>query len=105
MQPGRSLSGFMPLWIGEFYAWLQFWSGMSSREVIQKIPLKEAIRIYPGLHDLAPEDAAKKAIQHMKKNHLFSQSGRRKWISQQLVSFRIFRKRSFLFIRGAIYDV
>lgn len=49
---GKTLNGFMPAWIGEFYAYYQWYYNIPSRDVIQKIPLSFLEKAYFGLHDL-----------------------------------------------------
>ena len=39
LEAGKGLDGFMPDWIGEFYAYYQWYYNMPSSEVIQKIPV------------------------------------------------------------------
>ena len=50
----------MPDWIGEFYAYYQWYYNIPSREVIEKVPLKFLEKAYYGLHDLELELAVKK---------------------------------------------
>lgn len=57
---GESLKGFLPDWIGEFYAYYQWFFNMASKEVIKKVPLDFLIKAYPGLHDLDLELAVLK---------------------------------------------
>lgn len=57
---GKALSGFMPDWIGEFYAYYQWYYNMSSSEVIKKIPVGFLEKSYYGLHDLELDLAVKK---------------------------------------------
>ena len=52
LKPGKALEGFMPDWIGEFYAYYQWYYNMPSAEIIKKIPLKFLKKAYYGLHDL-----------------------------------------------------
>ena len=49
---GKALDGFMPDWIGEFYAYYQWLYNLPSSEVIKKIPLSFLTKAYAGLHDL-----------------------------------------------------
>lgn len=49
---GTSLKGFLPDWIGEFYAYYQWYYNIPSKEVIDKVPLEFLIKAYHGLHDL-----------------------------------------------------
>ena len=60
MKPGKAMTGFMPDWIGEFYAYYQWYYNLPSREVIKKIPLDFLEKAYYGLHDLELELAVKK---------------------------------------------
>ena len=52
--------GFMPDWIGEFYAYYQWYYNIPSSVVIQKIPVEFLKKAYYGLHDLELELAVKK---------------------------------------------
>lgn len=60
MKPGQAMQGFMPDWIGEFYAYYQWYYDMASSSVIEKLPLNFMKQIYPGLHDLELDLAVKK---------------------------------------------
>ena len=60
LKSGTALEGFLPDWIGEFYAYYQWWYEMPSAEVVKKIPVDFLIKAYPGLHDLDLELAVKK---------------------------------------------
>ena len=60
MKPGKALSGFMPDWIGEFYAYYQWYYNMPSSEVVQKIPVDFLKKAYYGLHDLELDLAVRK---------------------------------------------
>ena len=57
---GSSLKGFMPNWIGEFYAYYQWYYDIPSSEVIKKVPLDFLVKAYSGLHDLELNLAVKK---------------------------------------------
>lgn len=57
---GKSLEGFLPEWIGEFYAYYQWYYDVKSRELVKKIPVAFLKKAYPGLHDLELELAVKK---------------------------------------------
>lgn len=59
-KPGKALKGFLPDWIGEFYAYYQWYYDIPSSEVINRIPLDFLEKAYPGLHDLELELAVKK---------------------------------------------
>lgn len=57
---GQSLQGFMPDWLGEFYAYYQWYYNIPSAEVLQKVPLHFLKKAYHGLHDLELELAVQK---------------------------------------------
>ena len=40
LKSGEGLKGFMPDWIGEFYAYYQWYYNISSSEVIKKVPVE-----------------------------------------------------------------
>ncbi len=56
----KALDGFMPDWIGEFYAYYQWYYNISSKEVVNRIPLDFLMKAYYGLHDLELDLAVKK---------------------------------------------
>ena len=56
MKPGNAMSGFMPDWIGEFYAYYD----LPSAEVVRKIPVDFLKKAYAGLHDLDLDLAVQK---------------------------------------------
>lgn len=60
LKSGKALEGFMPDWIGEFYAYYQWFYDMPSAEVIKKVPLDFLMKAYYGLHDLELDLAVKK---------------------------------------------
>ena len=60
LKDGKALEGFMPDWIGEFYAYYQWYYNIPSRELIKKVPVDFLIKAYWGLHDLDLELAVKK---------------------------------------------
>lgn len=60
LKPGRALEGFIPDWLGEFYAYYQWYYNIPSAEVIKKIPLDFLKKAYYGLHDLEMDLAVKK---------------------------------------------
>jgi len=60
LKSGTALEGFLPDWIGEFYAYYQWLYELPSAEVVKKIPVDFLIKAYPGLHDLDLELAVKK---------------------------------------------
>ena len=51
---------FIPDWIGEFYAYYQWFYNIPSSLIVEKIPVNYLIHAYPGLHDLDLELAVKK---------------------------------------------
>lgn len=57
---GKSIEGFMPDWIGEFYAYYQWYYNISSPKVLEEVPLEFLKKAYFGLHDLELELAVKK---------------------------------------------
>lgn len=59
-EKGRALEGFFPEWLGEFYAYYQWYYNVSSDELVKKIPVDFLVKAYPGLHDLDLELAVKK---------------------------------------------
>ena len=60
LKNGKALGGFVPDWIGEFYAYYQWYYNISSKEVIKKVPLDFLLKAYSGLHDLDLDLAVKK---------------------------------------------
>lgn len=60
LRDGEPLVGFMPDWIGEFYAYYQWYYNIPSSEVIKRVPLDFLKKAYWGLHDLNLELAVKK---------------------------------------------
>ena len=52
-KPGHPVPGLAADWTGQFYAWAQWQSGLSSRNLIERIPLSTILDAYPGLHDLS----------------------------------------------------
>ncbi len=60
LQRGKAIEGFAPDWIGEFYAYYQWYYNIPSSEVIKKIPVDFLLKAYPGLHDLELELAVQK---------------------------------------------
>ena len=57
---GLAIEGFMPEWIGEFYAYYQWYYNISSSELVKKVPVDFLKKAYGGLHDLELELAVKK---------------------------------------------
>lgn len=60
LKKGKSLEGFLPDWIGRFYAYFQWLYDIPSATVLKKVPLDFLIMAYPALHDLDLELAVKK---------------------------------------------
>lgn len=60
LKPGTALLGFLPDWIGEFYAYYQWYYDMPSALVLKKVPLDFLKKAYPALHDLTLELAVQK---------------------------------------------
>ena len=60
LKNGNGLSGFMPDWIGEFYAYYQWYYNITSSELVVKIPVNFLKKAYYGLHDLQLDLAVKK---------------------------------------------
>lgn len=60
LESGKALDGFMPDWIGEFYAYYQWYYDIPSSEVIKKVPLDFLKKAYYGLHDLELDLAVQK---------------------------------------------
>lgn len=60
LQNGKVLEGFLPDWIGEFYAYYQWYYNMPSAEVVEKIPIDFLMKAYYGLHDLDLDLAVQK---------------------------------------------
>ncbi len=59
LKNGNGLSGFMPDWIGEFYAYYQWYYNIPSSELVVKIPVDFLKKAYYGLHDLQLDLAVK----------------------------------------------
>ena len=60
LKSGKSIDGFMPDWIGEFYAYYQWYYNIPSSEVLKKVPLEFLKKAYYGLHDLELDLAVRK---------------------------------------------
>ncbi len=57
---GLAIEGFMPEWIGEFYAYYQWYYNIPSRELVKKVTVDFLKKAFWGLHDLELELAVKK---------------------------------------------
>lgn len=60
LKSGKALEGFMPDWMGEFYAYYQWYYNMPSAEVVKKVPVDFLMKAYHGLHDLDLDLAVRK---------------------------------------------
>ncbi len=60
LKSGKAMEGFMPDWLGEFYAYYQWYYNISSTEVLDKVPIEFLMKAYSGLHDLELELAVQK---------------------------------------------
>ncbi len=60
LKPGKALDGFMPEWIGEFYAYYQWYYNLTSSETVRRVPVSFLKKAYPGLHDLDLDLAVQK---------------------------------------------
>ncbi len=60
LKEGEALKGFMPDWIGEFYAYYQWKYNVPSAELVDKVSLDYLEKMYPGLHDLELDLAVEK---------------------------------------------
>ena len=94
LKPGEALNGFMPDWIGEFYAYYPWYYDMPSRDVIKKVPLGFLKKAYFGLHDLELDLAVQKVVHDkiwgiglsMKDPKRFD---RAKWRGQNLLGYTL----------------
>ena len=60
LKPGEALKGFFPKWIGEFYAYYQWYYNVPSIEVVQKLPINFLKKSYQSLSALDLELAVQK---------------------------------------------
>lgn len=60
LKNGKAMEGFIPDWIGEFYAYYQWYYNIPSAEVVEKVPVDFLMKAYHGLHDLDLDLAVKK---------------------------------------------
>lgn len=60
LKKGQTIEGFLPEWMGEFYAYYQWYYGLPSGELVKKVPVDFLKKAYPGLHDLELDLAVKK---------------------------------------------
>lgn len=57
---GEGIFGFVINWIGQFYAYFQWFYNISSKKVLELVPLDFIRTAYNGLHDLELDLAVKK---------------------------------------------
>lgn len=57
---GEPLRGFMPNWIGQFYACAQWRWNIPSAELCDRLPVESLCAVYPGAHDLDLNTAVEK---------------------------------------------
>ena len=57
---GNPIGGFIPNWIGQFYAYFQWYYSIASRELVKILPVDFLVAAYRGLHDLDLELAVRK---------------------------------------------
>lgn len=60
LKSGQAMKGFTPDWIGEFYAYYQWYYALASADIIKKIPVDFLQKAYFGLHDLDLDLAVQK---------------------------------------------
>lgn len=60
-RPGRAVAGFVPDWIGRFYATGQWMLDVPSASLVERFPPAFLEKAYPGLHDLELDLAVRKA--------------------------------------------
>ena len=63
---GEEIGGFLPNWVGQFYAYYQWYYNVKSRQVIEEVPLDFMVAGYRGLHDLDLVLAVKKVGEQVK---------------------------------------
>ncbi len=62
---GDVIGGFVVDWIGEFYAYFQWYYNIPSKEVIELVSIDFLLMGYQGLHDLELDLAVKKVGSHI----------------------------------------
>lgn len=60
---GAVMKGFLPDWIGEFYAYYQWQYNIPSSELVDKLTVDYMKKVYLGLHDLDLSLAVRKVGQ------------------------------------------
>ena len=51
-EPGEPIQGFMPNWIGRFYAFAQWHFNVPSARLVERLSVADLTSRYPGAHDL-----------------------------------------------------
>lgn len=57
---GDAIGGFSADWVGQFYAYFQWYYNITSKKALELIPLDFILAAYHGLHDLDLELAIRK---------------------------------------------
>lgn len=68
------MGGFIPNWIGQFYAYFQWYYNIPSATLIELLPAKDMLIRYPGLHDLDLKLAVTKLGERMIEDGILPQS-------------------------------
>ena len=63
---GKDIGGFIPNWIGQFYAYYQWFYNVRSVDIIKHIPVEYLLQHYPALHDLDLRLAVKRVGNRIK---------------------------------------
>lgn len=66
IKAGKSLRGFAPNWMGQFYARYQWENGGKSSDIVDDVPPEWLNAAYPGLHDLDLGLAVEKVSREVK---------------------------------------
>ncbi len=64
---GKSILGFAPNWIGQFYARFQWQKNISSKALLKLLPIDFVESSYAGLHDLDLDLAVEKVFKNLQK--------------------------------------
>ena len=67
IRTGKSLCGFAPNWMGQFYARYQWQRGGLSSDIVDAVPPEWLNAAYPGLHDLDLGLAVDKVAQEVER--------------------------------------
>ncbi|MDE6701473.1 MAG: hypothetical protein K2K10_10770 [Acetatifactor sp.] len=57
---GNAIGGFAADWVGQFYAYFQWYYNLASKKVLELVPLDFILAAYHGLHDLELDLAIRK---------------------------------------------